>query len=293
MSDKADWCDANVRHFIDICKGEIEAGNRPNGQFTRNGWKNMMTKYEEKTRLKHTKEQLKNKLDNMKKEYTWFMELKNSATGLGWNEAKQTVDCSKEWWDEHLARCNNPDKGIKCNHVKFRKQGPKNLDDLHMLFDKFHVSGVNASCPGDMSSDDSSNDDVTEVQKTPDNDLSTLKKGKKAANKRKDYSSGNEEKDQKSPFFRLYKRTCSKIESAAEKISTSVETTATNAVPTIKEAMQMVKECGVQEQTDLMYTATLLIVKPELRELLSSFETNEGRLDWLQREHEKELKKRA
>ena len=31
------------------------------------------------------------------------MELKNSATGLGRNEAKQTVDCSKEWWDEYLA----------------------------------------------------------------------------------------------------------------------------------------------------------------------------------------------
>jgi hypothetical protein len=22
---------------------------------------------------------------------------------LGWNETKQTVECSKEWWDEHLA----------------------------------------------------------------------------------------------------------------------------------------------------------------------------------------------
>jgi hypothetical protein len=42
-----------------------------------------------------TKKQLKNKWDNMKKEYTWFMKLKNTATGLGWNEAKQTVECSK------------------------------------------------------------------------------------------------------------------------------------------------------------------------------------------------------
>jgi len=103
MADKADWCDTNVRHFIDICKGDIEAGNRPLGLFTRTAWKNLVTKYEEKTGLKQTKKQLKNKLDNMKKEYTWFMELKNSATGLGWNEAKQTVDCSNEWWDEHLA----------------------------------------------------------------------------------------------------------------------------------------------------------------------------------------------
>jgi ribosomal protein L7/L12 len=31
------------------------------------------------------------------------MEFKNLATGLGWYEAKQTVDCSDEWWNEHLA----------------------------------------------------------------------------------------------------------------------------------------------------------------------------------------------
>ena len=30
------------------------------------------------------------------------MELKNEATGLGWDDAKRTVDCSKEWWDEHI-----------------------------------------------------------------------------------------------------------------------------------------------------------------------------------------------
>jgi len=103
MADKADWCDANVRHFIDICKGEIEAGNRPLGFFNRTGWKNVISKHEEKTGQKLTKKQLKNKWDNMKKEYTWFMELKNIATGLGWNEAERTVECSKEWWDEHLA----------------------------------------------------------------------------------------------------------------------------------------------------------------------------------------------
>jgi hypothetical protein len=103
MADKADWRDANLRHFIDFCKGEILVGNRPLGFFNRIGWKNVISKHEEKTGQKLTKKQLKNKWDNMKKKYTWFMELKNSATRLGWNEAKQTVECSKEWWDEHLA----------------------------------------------------------------------------------------------------------------------------------------------------------------------------------------------
>ena len=49
MADKADWCDTNVRHFIDICKGETEARNRPLGLFTRTAWKNLVTKYEDKT----------------------------------------------------------------------------------------------------------------------------------------------------------------------------------------------------------------------------------------------------
>jgi hypothetical protein len=34
-------------------------------------------------RLKLVKSQLKNKLDNMKKDYTVFMELKNATTELG------------------------------------------------------------------------------------------------------------------------------------------------------------------------------------------------------------------
>jgi len=76
------------------------------------GWKNLRSKYEEKTGLKQTKKQLKNKLENMKKEYTSFMELKNSATSLGWNEAKQTVDSSKEWRDEHLAVSSIPSLSI-------------------------------------------------------------------------------------------------------------------------------------------------------------------------------------
>jgi hypothetical protein len=97
MAERADWSDANLRHFIDICKGEIEAG------FNTASWKNLVDKFEGKTGKRLTKKQLKNKWNNMRKEYTWFMELKNAATRLGWDDAKQTVDCSKEWWDEHLA----------------------------------------------------------------------------------------------------------------------------------------------------------------------------------------------
>jgi hypothetical protein len=50
--------------------------------------------------------------------------------------------------------------------VKFRKQEPKHLDDLHILFDKIHVTGASVSCPGDISSsDESSAEDVSVVKK--------------------------------------------------------------------------------------------------------------------------------
>jgi hypothetical protein len=49
--------------------------------------------------------------------------------------------------------------------------------------------------------------------------------------------------------------------------------------------MRMVKDCGIQEKTSLMHTATLLIMKPEFREILSALETNEGKFDLIEREH--------
>jgi hypothetical protein len=190
-------------------------------------------------------------------------------------------------------RCNNREKGLKCNHVRFRKQGPKYLDDLDLIFGKVHVTGATAAGPGDISSDES-DEDVAEVPKPPPKDdvkLADLKK--KGKKKRKSSCTVAETKEEKSPFYRMYKNTCLKIESAADRISSVSATSAspTNVVPTIGEAMKLVEECGVEEGTPLMHTATMLIMKPEFREVFSHLKTNKGRLDVLEREHEKEMRR--
>ncbi|KAL6894624.1 hypothetical protein ACP4OV_008722 [Aristida adscensionis] len=128
----------------------------------------------------------------MKKEYAWFMELKNSATGLGWDDAKQTVDCPPSWWNEHLAKCHDRKGKLKCNHVKFRKGGPTFLDDLHFLFEKVYVSGATASCLEEISSSKSSDDNMAEVQ-PEDVKLAALKKSKTGKKKRKGSSTATEE----------------------------------------------------------------------------------------------------
>jgi hypothetical protein len=76
---------------------------------------------------------------------------------------------------------------------------------------------------------------------------------------------------------------------AAEKISTSVEASSaspTNHVPTIAMTMKMVKKCGVEERSALMYTTTSLIVKLDFREVCNSLETIDGKLDLIKREHD-------
>jgi len=80
-----------------------------------------------------------------------------------------------------------------------------------------------------------------------------------------------------------------KIESAAEKITSSVEASSAsplaNLVTTIAQAMKMLKDCGIEDKTALMHTSSLLIIKPECREILDVLETNEGRFDFIEREH--------
>lgn len=47
------------------------------------------------------RKQFKNKWDQLKKEYTWWMELLN-ATGLGWDPQTKTMDADDDWWKIHL-----------------------------------------------------------------------------------------------------------------------------------------------------------------------------------------------
>ena len=144
---------------------------------------------------------------------------------------------------------------------------------MHIIFGKTHVSGSSASCPGDISSDEASDEDVEEVPKPAEKAEKTVKAVNLWKRKHKGSSTGVEDKDEKSPFFRMYKNTCLKTETAAERISTRVEASSappTNQIPTIAEAINMVKECGAEEGTAVMYTAFSALKNPEFRVLYLS-----------------------
>ncbi|KAK8916857.1 hypothetical protein KSP39_PZI022193 [Platanthera zijinensis] len=98
----ASWESADVLLFCDICIKEIELGNRPTTHFSKQGWNNIILHFQERSGKQFDRTQLKNKWDQLKKEWKLWRELKRGKTGLGWNPVKKTIDASDEWWDEKI-----------------------------------------------------------------------------------------------------------------------------------------------------------------------------------------------
>jgi hypothetical protein len=119
------------------------------------------------------------------------------------------------------------------------------------MFGSAHVTRATASTPRNLFDDCSDNEEVHEVEDNVMLDTLQIKH-----KKRKTHSTiVIEDKEEKSPFLRLYKQTCMKIEEGVDKITTSVEASSappvTTQVPSLEEAMRMVKECGVKEKNCL------------------------------------------
>ncbi|XP_051207086.1 L10-interacting MYB domain-containing protein isoform X2 [Lolium perenne] len=260
--EKAVWDAYHTRVFCDICMDEVNANNRDGGCLSRKGYKNLGEKFTEKTGKQFTKKQFKNKWDALKKDYTGWMELQN-ATGLGWDPVTKTMDADDEWWKTHLL--------YRPEHAKFRNGPPANLEQQDVMFKKAHVTGESAAIPGQELGEDKDvpillDDDGEATKKT------TLGKRKACVG----------EKEKESPFFKAYNTALSSIVS---KVDVGSSSSKDDSVPTMKEFLAMVRECGVSEGTDLMFTAAKLAVKREHRELLAAFETPGGRFDYLERTH--------
>lgn len=80
--DKANWNSENTHTFCDICIEEMRAGNSNNGFITNRGYKNIAEKYYISTRLRHCRKQLKNRWDQLKGLYQFWLRI-NKQTGGG------------------------------------------------------------------------------------------------------------------------------------------------------------------------------------------------------------------
>ena len=100
--ERVNWDKESTQIFCEICKDECELGNRPLGFLTTAGFHNLEEKFFSRTGRRLNKRQFKNKWDQMKKDFGQWQELRNCATGLGWNDRLRTIEADDDWWTAHL-----------------------------------------------------------------------------------------------------------------------------------------------------------------------------------------------
>ncbi|KAH7667175.1 Myb/SANT-like domain-containing protein [Dioscorea alata] len=81
---KARWDDTNIEIFLKTCVEKVQIGNRLYTHFTKEGWKNVISKFAARKG----------------KEFGIWAKLVEHQTGLGWDPVKRTVIASDDWWEK-------------------------------------------------------------------------------------------------------------------------------------------------------------------------------------------------
>ncbi|KAH7667086.1 Myb/SANT-like domain-containing protein, partial [Dioscorea alata] len=151
------WDDTNTEIFLKICVDEVQIGNRPHMHFTKEGWKNVISKFVARTGVSYNHKQLKNRWDSLKKEFSIWAKLVEHQTWLGWDPVKRTVIASDDWWERQRQE--------NLEYLKWRNEGPKFLDMMEICFKYVVATGYMALVPyAEPSSDNEVSNDNAYAQ---------------------------------------------------------------------------------------------------------------------------------
>ncbi|XP_028807151.1 L10-interacting MYB domain-containing protein [Neltuma alba] len=165
---KATWDMTATKIFIELCLEELNKNERKGSTFTKKGWKDIRAGFNEKTRRQYDKTQLKNKWDNLRKEWLQWDKLFGEETDIRWDKAKNMIDAPEDWWAKKLSE--NPQYG------KYRYKGLPFAHELNLLFKNVARTGTLALVPssGTLPNDtnaDVPNDTNVDVYRSPSNDV--------------------------------------------------------------------------------------------------------------------------
>ncbi|KAI8023477.1 L10-interacting MYB domain-containing protein [Camellia lanceoleosa] len=90
----------NTKLFLELIIAEMEGGNRQPCGLSMAGYKNVANKFLEKIGLPHSAKQMKNKFDNLKKDWVAWKKLENAShglTGLGYDHETGLFTALDHW----------------------------------------------------------------------------------------------------------------------------------------------------------------------------------------------------
>lgn len=98
---KATWIPALHEIFVDICLEETLKGNRPGTHFTKEGWRNIVESFQEKTDLRYDRIQLKNHWDSTKEQWKVWCKLIGTCH-MRWDPNTRRFGASEDDWENYI-----------------------------------------------------------------------------------------------------------------------------------------------------------------------------------------------
>ena len=93
---KATWDVRSTEIFIHECLDQIYKKERQGSSFTKEGWKNILRGFNEKSGQSYDKKQLKNRLDGLRKEWKAWDKLFSKETGISFDPTKNMMIAEDE-----------------------------------------------------------------------------------------------------------------------------------------------------------------------------------------------------
>lgn len=130
------WTREHDRVLVDLMVEQTLIGARVGAGFTRDGWLDMVDRFNERTMLHYAVDHLKNRLRFYKREYRIVNGIKNHA-GFSWDHKMQMVIADDAEWDEYVAK--NPEAKL------FRTRQTPFINELEVICGSSSSKGNDAS----------------------------------------------------------------------------------------------------------------------------------------------------
>ncbi|XP_039172115.1 L10-interacting MYB domain-containing protein-like [Eucalyptus grandis] len=285
--EKAYWSPEDVETFCRLCIEQIEKGNRPASN-KRDGWTNIINKFEELRGKKYNKNQMKSKWDNLKEEWKKWKQLVQKETGLGWDPRKKTIDASDEWWERKIQ--------VNSKLRVFRTKGIH--PDIEVLLDQmFQGTVVTGSVIGNPaqglcnnenvettqadigdcagSTDDTLEHDVREINAQPSQSKSHKRTGESSTKEAQ--AKRGKKLTESDKLASQIDRLCSAIESRSNATSIVREFDPYKEIVQILKAIPEIK----QDRKLFFFALSHFAEKKDNRQIFMNLDEDEEKVEWL------------